>query len=64
MNLDNLQHTLTIIGGIAVALPALVSALIAIFMVVPGAQPEKFLKEQVQPLLDNVVSFISKFSKK
>lgn len=38
------------------ALVAVVTALIALFMLIPGEQPEKFLQ--------SIVDFIGKFSKK
>jgi UPF0716 family protein affecting phage T7 exclusion len=63
MDLVKLQEILQIVGGVAVALPALVSALIALFMVIPGQQPEKFLTA-VLDKLTKVVEVVGKFSKK
>jgi hypothetical protein len=62
--MEKVLHILNIVGMVAVALPALVSALIMFFMAIPGAQPEKFLNEKVMPLLQKVVAVIEKFSKK
>lgn len=57
-------NALQVMGGIALGLPALISALIAFFMLVPGEQPEKFLKEWLLPKVQNAVDIIAKFSKK
>lgn len=48
--------------GVAVALVALVHAVIAVSMLIPGEQPEKFL-QSVLDKLQGAVDFISKYSK-
>lgn len=54
---------LTAAVAVLVSIVALLHALIGIFMLVPGDQPEKSLQAIVDKL-QSVVDFIQKFSKK
>lgn len=51
-------------GIAAMVAPLIVSALIGIFMLIPGQQPEKFLSEKVLPILNNVKDYIERHSRK
>lgn len=64
MTPEKLTGVLNTIGLIAVALPPLLTGVIGIFMVIPGDQPEKFMQEKLMPVLNNVVEFVKKFSRK
>ncbi len=63
MDLVKAQEILSLVGAVAIGLPALLSALIAFFVLVPGAQPEKFLQGMLDKV-QKVVDVIAKFSKK
>lgn len=63
MDLSKYADMLSMVGMIAIGLPALLAALIAFFMLIPGEQPEKslqWIKDKMQPVID----LIAKFSKK
>lgn len=64
MDIQKLMNILSIAGAVAIALPPVLTAIIAVAMAIPGAQPEKFLQETVQPKLQGLVDFVTKFSKK
>lgn len=54
--LEQILELLKQIGPVVAAANAVLLALIGLFMLIPGEQPEKFLQY--------IVDFISKFSKK
>lgn len=55
---------LAVVGGVAIALPALLGAVAAFFMVIPGEQPEKFINEKLLPLAQKLADLVGKFSRK
>jgi len=63
MDFSKYADMLQMMGAIALGLPALLSGLIAFFMLVPGPQPEAFLQKALEKL-QVVVGLIGKFSKK
>lgn len=63
MDLEKVALVWGIVGKVAIGLPALVSALIAFFALIPGEQPEKFLQGFLDKL-QSIVDVIAKISKK
>lgn len=63
MSIVAIQNALMIIGGIAIGLPALLAALSAFFILVPGPHPEDWI-EAVIPTIKKISDFIAQFSKK
>lgn len=57
-------HALQVAGGIVLALPSLLSALIVFFKTVPGDQPEKFLEDKIKPSFDKILHFYGLVTKK
>lgn len=55
---------LAVIGGVALALPALLGAVAMFFMAIPGEQPEKFINEKLLPAAQKLAELIGKFSRK
>lgn len=60
----NLASLLQVAGVVAIALPVAVSSAIAIFTLIPGAQPEKFLTESVLPKVIAFRDLIAGMSRK
>jgi len=63
MNLENTMEVLQVVGAVVIALPPVISALIAIFVLIPGDQPEKTLKD-ILDQLNKLVVIIEKVSRK
>ena len=59
---SQIPEYLKVVGAVAVGLPALLAALIAFFMLIPGEQPEKALKGALG-IVQKIVAVIEKFSR-
>lgn len=62
--MDNMFHVIQVAGGVAVALPAFISALIVLLKAIPGEQGETFLEEKAKPRLDKVLHLYGLVTKK
>lgn len=63
MDIDQINSIIQTIGAIAVAIPAIITALIAVFMLIPGDEPEATLKKWLG-YSQKIVDVIAKFSRK
>lgn len=63
MDLELIKNILMVAGGIALGLPAFLSALVAFFMLIPGEHPEDWIKKII-PYVEKISEVVGKFSKK
>lgn len=62
--MDNMLHVIQVAGGIAVSIPAFISALIVLLKAIPGEQGETFLEERAKPKLDKILRLYGLVTKK